>query len=116
MVIAIPSLSNGQGVARTSREGDREEHAARTANSITLRNGACPIPTTHDDRQAPNEPQCINKSDQRAALNVAASINTTADPNCTTTSSLADLACGLSSGEAVTASDHEPYVARLSTS
>ena len=35
-----------QGVARTSREGDRDEHAARTANSITLRNGACPIPNT----------------------------------------------------------------------
>ena len=32
-----------QGVARTSREGDRDEHAASTANSITLRNGACPI-------------------------------------------------------------------------
>src|SRR6476660_7442401 len=67
MVIAIPSVSNGQGVARTSREGDREEHAAPTANSITLRNGACPIPSTHDDRQAPNEPQCINKSDRRAS-------------------------------------------------
>ena len=43
---AIPSQSNGQGVARTSREGDRDEHAALTASSITLRNGACPIPPT----------------------------------------------------------------------
>ena len=28
MVIAIPSRFNGQGVARTSREGDRDEPAA----------------------------------------------------------------------------------------
>ena len=48
MVIAIPSASTVQGVARTSREGDRDEHAALTASSITLRNGACPIP---DPRQ-----------------------------------------------------------------
>src|ERR1700680_4823043 len=47
MVIAIPSLSNGQGVARTSREGDRDDQPVRAGRSITLRNGACPIPNPH---------------------------------------------------------------------
>jgi hypothetical protein len=34
--------SRGQGVARTSREGDRDDRTASTVRSITLRNGACP--------------------------------------------------------------------------
>ena len=41
-----PSLlvSSGQGVARTSREPDRDERVAGlTVRSITLRNGACPF-------------------------------------------------------------------------
>ncbi len=43
MVIAIPALFNvGEGVARTSREGDRDDRPASTDRSITLRNGACP--------------------------------------------------------------------------
>ena len=42
MAICHPfSRSTGQGVARTSREGDRDEPAAAAASSITLRNGAC---------------------------------------------------------------------------
>ena len=37
-----PFLCNWvQGVARTSREGDRDEPAVGPAGSITLRNGAC---------------------------------------------------------------------------
>ena len=96
-----PFSLNGQGVARTSREGDRDEHAARTANSVTLRNGACPIRTTRGDRQAPNEPQCSTSQTNTGALNVAASINTTADPNSTTTSSLADLYAPSASGNSV---------------
>ena len=34
--------STDQGVARTSREGDRDDRTASTGRSITLRNGACP--------------------------------------------------------------------------
>ena len=38
----LPSLPvQGRGVARTSREGDRDEKAVSAATSITLRNGAC---------------------------------------------------------------------------
>src|SRR5579862_4762076 len=43
MVIAIPSASTVQGVARTSREGDRDE-PLREQPLDTLRNGACPYP------------------------------------------------------------------------
>ena len=39
------SVQLGQGVARTSREGDRDDRTALTDRSITLRNGACPYPT-----------------------------------------------------------------------
>src|SRR4051794_847759 len=42
MVIAIPSASTVPGVARTSREGDRDDQPVRAGRSITLRNGACP--------------------------------------------------------------------------
>src|SRR5436190_10583804 len=55
MVIAIPSLSNGQGVARTSREGDRDDQPVRAGRSITLRNGACPIPNPRAHAQAQPE-------------------------------------------------------------
>src|SRR5918994_482744 len=42
MDICHPFLCNWvQGVARTSREGDRDEQAVGAAGSITLRNGAC---------------------------------------------------------------------------
>ena len=54
MVIAIPSVSNGQGVARTSREGDRDEPLLSTASSITLRNGACRL-SPCDRRQTPTD-------------------------------------------------------------
>src|SRR5215218_7160574 len=38
-----PFPCSGCGVARTSRDGDRVETAALTADSVTLWNGACPI-------------------------------------------------------------------------
>src|SRR5215207_10728510 len=42
MDICHPFLCNWvQGVARTSREGDRDEQAVGAASSTTLRNGAC---------------------------------------------------------------------------
>src|SRR6202163_3867460 len=53
MVIAIPSLSNGQGVARTSREGDRDDQPVHPGRSITLRNGACPIPDPRAQHASP---------------------------------------------------------------
>ena len=37
-------LSQTVRVARTSREGDRDDQPVRAGRSITLRNGACPIP------------------------------------------------------------------------
>jgi hypothetical protein len=40
------SVQLGQGVARTSREGDRDDRLRLTDRSITLRNGACPYPPT----------------------------------------------------------------------
>src|ERR1700688_2580855 len=65
MVIAIPSLFNGWGMARTSREGDRVETAVRAAGSVTLRNGACPIPAP-SDRQALPSNEHFDSSDQTA--------------------------------------------------
>src|SRR5207247_7154930 len=41
MVTVIPAASTVQGVARTSREGDRDDQPVRAGRSITLRNGAC---------------------------------------------------------------------------
>src|SRR6266536_3780752 len=46
MVIAIPSLSNGQGVARTSREGDRDEPAAANSELGHPPERGVPIPPT----------------------------------------------------------------------
>src|SRR5438477_1092569 len=61
MVIAIPSVSNGQGVARTLREGDRDEHAA--ANSELDHPPERGVPSTRPrlQRHAPSEPRCNNK-------------------------------------------------------
>ena len=62
-----PSLlcSSGQGVARTSREGDRDDRTALTDRTITLRNGACPYPpTVPTDRH--HHCRCSNQSDRAA--------------------------------------------------
>ena len=81
MVIAIPSVSNGQGVARTSREGDRDEHAAANSELDHPPERGVPSSRPRSDRQAPNEPRCNNKSDEHAtAPNVTPTTNTTVDP------------------------------------
>jgi len=57
------------GVARTSRDGDRDDQPVAAGRSITLRNGACPIP---DPRQ--NQKRASDR-------NVQATTNTMVDPN-----------------------------------
>ena len=62
----------------------------RTASSITLRNGACPI-SKHARRSTSTQPTSVhNKSDQRANTNLPTTTNTVVDPkDNTTTYSLA---------------------------
>ena len=81
MVIAIPSLSNGQGVARTSREGDRDEQL-RQQRLDTLRNGACPSRARSPaDMHPPNTSvHPTSQTDPRATPNVATTTNTMVDP------------------------------------
>src|SRR2546421_12767619 len=67
MVIAIPSLSNGQGVARTPREGDPDDHPVRAGRSITLHNGRAQFQTHANDQRT---------SDR----NVQAATNRTVEP------------------------------------
>src|SRR5438093_1174015 len=94
MVIAIPSLSNGQGVARTSREGDRDEHAAPTAARHPPERGVPYLkladqPTsTHRTSVHPT-----SQTEPPTTRNVATTTTTVVDPRTSaTTYSLADLA------------------------
>src|SRR5207249_776390 len=97
MVIAIPSLSNGQGVARTSREGDRDEHAASTA-------ARSPSGTGRALSQARSRPTSTHRTSvhptsqtgPRATRNVATTTTTMVDPRTSaTTYSLGNLCAQL---------------------
>jgi hypothetical protein len=66
MATAIPSSLMVQGVARTSREGDRVEPAVGPAGSVTLQNGACLVPAPRPSRQAPQPARYNNQSNPTA--------------------------------------------------
>ena len=84
-----PFLVQGSGVARTSRERDRVEPAARTASSVTLWNGACHVASRVAVDTPRQDSACVNQlrsqTTTRERPNVTVVHQTTVDARTSTT-------------------------------